>query len=106
MFLLCAFFLGNYMKLLTKKSFISIAFLLVFIALGQFAFSQVFPSDYVSRIWTTKDGLAAENINVQMISQGASKVNFSMICDEVDVNRVVQVLHTALFGEKAGDELK
>ena len=50
--------------------------------------------------------LAAENINVQMISQGASKVNFSMICDEVDVNRVVQVLHTALFGEKPGDELK
>ena len=41
-----------------------------------------------------------------MISQGASKVNFSMICDEVDVNRVVQVLHTALFGEKPGDELK
>ena len=50
--------------------------------------------------------LAAENINVQMISQGASKVNFSMICDEVDVNRVVQVLHTALFGDKPGDELK
>ena len=63
MFLLCAFFLGNYMKLLTKKSFISIAFLLVFIALGQFAFSQVFPSDYVSRIWTTKDGLAGNTIN-------------------------------------------
>ena len=37
MFLLCAFFLGNYMKFLTKKSFISISFLLVFIALGQFA---------------------------------------------------------------------
>ena len=50
--------------------------------------------------------LAAENINVQMISQGASKVNFSMICDESDVNRVVHVLHTALFGEKPGDELK
>lgn len=50
--------------------------------------------------------LANEGINVQMISQGASKVNFSMICDEVEVNRVVQVLHTALFGEKEGDEVK
>ena len=50
--------------------------------------------------------LAKENINVQMISQGASKVNFSMICDESESNRVVQVLHQALFGEKEGDELK
>ena len=51
------------MKFLTKKSFINITFLLVFIALGQFAFSQIFPSDYVSRIWTTKDGLAGNTIN-------------------------------------------
>lgn len=50
--------------------------------------------------------LAKENINVQMISQGASKVNFSMICDESESNKVVQVLHRALFGEKEGDELK
>lgn len=50
--------------------------------------------------------LAKENINVQMISQGASKVNFSMICDESETNKVVQVLHKALFGEKEGDELK
>lgn len=50
--------------------------------------------------------LAAEGINVQMISQGASKVNFSMICDEAEADRVVQVLHKALFGSKEGEELK
>ncbi len=41
--------------------------------------------------------LAAEGINVQMISQGASKVNISMIVDNDETNRVVQILHTALF---------
>ena len=50
--------------------------------------------------------LAKENINVQMISQGASKVNFSMICDDAEAPQVVQILHKALFGDKAGEELK
>ncbi len=50
--------------------------------------------------------LAKENINVQMISQGASKVNFSMICDDSEAPQVVQILHKALFGDKAGEELK
>ncbi len=41
--------------------------------------------------------LSKENINVQMISQGASKVNISFLVENEQVNKVVQVLHTALF---------
>ncbi|MBQ0052411.1 MAG: aspartate kinase [Treponema sp.] len=41
--------------------------------------------------------LNKENINVQMISQGASKVNISMLVDSDQTNQVVQILHTALF---------
>ncbi len=41
--------------------------------------------------------LEKENINVQMISQGASKVNISMIVDNFQADKTVQVLHSALF---------
>ena len=41
--------------------------------------------------------LARENINVQMISQGASKVNISCIVDNAQADKVVQVLHGVLF---------
>ncbi|MBQ3670758.1 MAG: aspartate kinase [Treponema sp.] len=41
--------------------------------------------------------LTKEGINVQMISQGASKVNISMLVDTGETNRVVQILHSALF---------
>ena len=41
--------------------------------------------------------LADEGINVQMISQGASKVNISMIVDEDEAERTVQILHQAYF---------
>src|SRR5574344_472295 len=43
--------------------------------------------------------LAKEGINVQMISQGASKVNISMLVDDDEANRVVQILHSAYFGK-------
>ena len=46
------------------------------------------------------DGFKALNdagINVQMISQGASKVNISFICDDNQSNDVVQILHKAFF---------
>ncbi|MBP5602333.1 MAG: aspartate kinase [Treponema sp.] len=43
------------------------------------------------------DALADEGINVQMISQGASKVNISMIVDEDEAERTVQILHNAYF---------
>lgn len=42
--------------------------------------------------------LAREGVNAQMISQGASKVNISMLVDSAEANRAVQILHGALFG--------
>ncbi|MBP5358448.1 MAG: aspartate kinase [Treponema sp.] len=41
--------------------------------------------------------LKNEGINVQMISQGASKVNISMLVENADADRTVQILHSALF---------
>lgn len=41
--------------------------------------------------------LADEGINVQMISQGASKVNISMIVDDNEADKTVQILHGAFF---------
>ena len=43
--------------------------------------------------------LAKKNINVQMISQGASKVNITMLVDSDEADEVVRILHKALFGE-------
>ena len=43
------------------------------------------------------EALADEGINVQMISQGASKVNISMIVDDDEAERTVQILHRAYF---------
>ena len=43
------------------------------------------------------DALSDEGINVQMISQGASKVNISVIVDDEEADRTVQVLHSAYF---------
>jgi aspartate kinase len=48
----------------------------------------------------TFDVLAREKINIQMISQGASKVNISMICDSSESETVVQKLHDRFFGGK------
>ena len=41
--------------------------------------------------------LSDEGINVQMISQGASKVNISMIVDDNEADKTVQILHGAFF---------
>ncbi len=43
------------------------------------------------------EALAEEGINVQMISQGASKVNISMIVDDNEAERTVRILHKAYF---------
>ena len=43
------------------------------------------------------EALADEGIDVQMISQGASKVNISMIVDDDEAERTVQILHRAYF---------
>ena len=42
--------------------------------------------------------LSNENINVQMISQGASKVNIGMIVDDEEADKTVRVLHKVYFG--------
>ncbi len=42
--------------------------------------------------------LSDEGINVQMISQGASKVNISVIVNDDEADRTVKVLHKAFFG--------
>ncbi|MDY5634364.1 MAG: ACT domain-containing protein, partial [Treponema porcinum] len=47
------------------------------------------------------DGFKALNengINVQMISQGASKVNISVLVDEDEADKTVTILHKAYFG--------
>ena len=43
--------------------------------------------------------LEQQNVNVQMISQGASKVNISMICNDEQADVVVKNLHKAYFSE-------
>ncbi len=43
--------------------------------------------------------LAREGINIQMISQGASKVNISLICDTAEADHVVRLLHQRYFGK-------
>lgn len=52
------------------------------------------------------EALAKADINPDIISQGASQVNISMVCDLESVNQVVQILHKTYFGNKAGDELQ
>ena len=46
----------------------------------------------------TFDALAENGINIQMISQGASKVNISMICGSAEADTVVRLLHERYFG--------
>lgn len=48
----------------------------------------------------TFEVLAGAKINIQMISQGASKVNISMICDSTESERVVKLLHEGYFGKE------
>lgn len=43
--------------------------------------------------------LAGKKINIQMISQGASKVNISMICNASESEKVVKLLHAEYFGQ-------
>ena len=46
----------------------------------------------------TFEVLAREGINIQMISQGASKVNISLICDSSESDHVLKILHDRYFG--------
>jgi len=49
--------------------------------------------------------LEKAGINVQMISQGASKVNISMVCENSELPQVVNTLHAAFFGNAEGEGL-
>jgi aspartate kinase len=40
-----------------------------------------------------------EDVNIRMISQGASKLNVSFVIDEGDLQKTVQALHQTLFSE-------
>ena len=50
------------MKIMNRKKIVKVFAISLFLILGQFLFSQVFPSDYVSRILTTTDGLPGNTI--------------------------------------------
>jgi aspartate kinase len=47
-----------------------------------------------ARIFTA---LAKAEVNVEMISVGASKINISLLIDDIDIPRAVPALHDALF---------
>ena len=51
--------------------------------------------DVLARIFTT---LADAAIPVRMVSVGASRINVSLLIDQADEHRAVQVLHRAFFG--------
>jgi aspartate kinase len=42
---------------------------------------------------------AVKDINVRMISQGASEINMSFVIDEADVPGAIQRLHNRFFSE-------
>ena len=42
---------------------------------------------------------AIENVNIRMISQGASRLNVSLVIDEADLRTAVEGLHKAFFSE-------
>jgi aspartate kinase len=48
--------------------------------------------------------LAAEGINMQMLSQGSSKTNISMVVDGAQAQRVVQLLHREFFEQQGNPE--
>ena len=52
------------------------------------------------------EALEKQGINVQMMSQGASKVNLSIICDDAEADTVVKTLHEAFFGKAEGEGIK
>ena len=47
--------------------------------------------------------LRTNGVNVQMISQGASKVNISLIVNDSESERCVRALHSAFFETDLAD---
>ncbi|OLL25343.1 putative aspartokinase [Neolecta irregularis DAH-3] len=48
--------------------------------------------------------LAQSNINIEMISQGASEINISCVIDEKDAIKALNVIHLQLLGSGDGDD--
>ena len=44
--------------------------------------------------------LASARVNIEMVSEGASEINLTMVVDEKDVERTVRVLHDEFFTGK------
>lgn len=51
-------------------------------------------TDVVARIFST---LAQEKIQIDMISQGASEINVTLVIDEAEAEKAVRILHKQLF---------
>ena len=51
----------------------------------------------VGRIFSA---MGNNNINIEMVSQGASEINITFIVDGKDSNKAVEVLHHEYFGDK------
>lgn len=47
--------------------------------------------------------LAENNINIEMISQGANEINISAVIDEVDSIKALQSIHSKLLDEHVKD---
>jgi len=43
--------------------------------------------------------LAVENVNIHMISQGATRINIAFLVDNADVERTIRTLHKKFFGD-------
>lgn len=54
-------------------------------------------TELLARVFTL---LAAADVDVEMLSQGASKVNISIVVHDDDAERVVNLLHSCFFEEK------
>jgi aspartate kinase len=46
--------------------------------------------------------LGDNGINIELVSAGLARVNFSVVIEEKDCDTAVRALHAALFGEKSG----
>ncbi|KAJ5885671.1 putative aspartokinase [Penicillium tannophilum] len=46
------------------------------------------------RMFTT---LGENNVNIEMISQGASEINISCVIEERDADRALNIIHTSMF---------
>ncbi|KAL9349626.1 hypothetical protein Peur_056881 [Populus x canadensis] len=61
-------------------------------------------SHYLLLLWQALHVLRTNGVNVQMISQGASKVNISLIVNDSEAEKCVKALHQSFL--ESGDLLE